>query len=186
MKMFTHTFQSSASNNVIPAGIQLFIRLLLLILAGGFISAVIFLGVDKLSSIFLEKIILTAKVLMLSFVFIIYPLSRIHPVKRFLSLPSLLMGHLLGACAWGYSLLFVMTSLGIWGILFCFLFQTLTPITIIGAIWKGAWGVVGNLSLWIIMSFIIKLFSSQLLVESIRQQKEEKIIDIKADRVIDI
>jgi hypothetical protein len=159
---------------------------MLFVLAAVFIGAVIFIGVDRISEFLLPKLILSSQLLIVLFILCIYPLSRINRLRASLIIPSMLISYLIGACAWGYSLLFVMTALGLWGVFFCFLFQTLTPITIIGAILKGSWDVVGNLSLWIIVSFMIKLFSASLRVDLMNEKKKEKIIDIEPDRVIDI
>jgi hypothetical protein len=160
-----------------------FNRLVLFIFGVVLIVAVIIKGVAEVSAFFLPNLVPAAQVLMTIFFLIIYPLSFLPQTRSILKQASYMLALLLSACAWLYALLFVMNSLGFWGLLFCFLFNTLTPITLIGAVFKGAWNVVGNLSLWLIVSFVIKLFSKNLSNISTRQPqaaRKGKIIDIEA------
>ncbi|MBF0489070.1 MAG: hypothetical protein HQL15_00445 [Candidatus Omnitrophica bacterium] len=179
MKVFT--FNSNLGiQKIQPTWIDQWAKALLLLLAIAFVLSVVYLGMDKVSSIVLPYVIPSAQGAMLLFFLCIYPLSKFNPARPFLVIPSLVLSYFLGACSWVYSLLFIMNALGFWGFFFCFLFQTLTPITIIGAIFKGAWGVVGNLALWLIVSTIIKFFSAKLNVDFVREEKDSKIIDIEA------
>ena len=183
MKVFTHSFSfGNAGTKNIPTGINLLIRNCLLILGFGFILAIVFLGIEKVSQFCSPYLVPSARISIAVFLLCIYPLSFINRLRPFLVVPSQFLSYLLGACAWVYSLLFVVNSLGFWGILFCFLFQTLTPITLMGAVFKGSWNVVGTLSLWLIFTYMIRFFSATLIINYTQQTKEDKIIDIEAQR----
>jgi hypothetical protein len=80
------------------------------------------------------------------------------------------------------SFLFVVTSLGFWGIFFSFLFQLLAPIALIGAILKGAWDIAGNLTLWITFTYVMRFYSYWLAALDTQAPKKGRIIDVEIEK----
>lgn len=156
-------------------------RLFLFFAGASFIAAVIVFGVERISELLLPRLVTASYVIIGGFILLVYPLSRMPVFRKVLAGPVFLLGSLLASSAWAYALLFVMSALGIWGILCCFLFKVLTPIAVIGALFKGDWSMAGNLSLWIISSYLIKLFSIKLRLEAVTPAPmRDNVIDVQA------
>ena len=172
MKIFTHWF-SSASRSVLWG------RGLSLALGAGLLSAVVLLGPDKVSAAGTPWLVLAANILVAIFLLSVYLLVTLPQVRPFLSVVCPLITYVLGSCAWMYSILFVISALGFWGIFFCLLFQTLAPITFLGALFKGAWNVVGLLLFWQTAGFFMKIFNTRLAAELEREKEDSRIIDIE-------
>jgi hypothetical protein len=178
MKIFTF---SSANTRNIPPAINFFARSFLFVLGIAFILAVIFFGIVKVSQLCTPYLVVLANALIAIFLLVIIPLSFINKLRPILFVPTYFLSYLLGGCTWVYSLLYVVGNLGFWGILFCFFFQTLTPITLMGAIFKGAWDVVGMLLVWFIFTYLIRFFSFTLAIGFSRKKEESShVIDVEA------
>jgi hypothetical protein len=179
MKVFTFT---NTPNKNIPSVVNLLVRISLFIFAAIFILAVIVQGVAKVSELYLPYLITLGNSLIGLFALVIFPLSFVNKARSYLFVPTYLLSYALGGCAWMYSLLFVINVLGIWGIIFCFLFQTLTPITLLGAIFKGAWDVFGLLLGWLVCTYLIRFFSLTLNIRPNKGQREgdPNVIDVEA------
>lgn len=175
-------FSFTNFRNNIPSSVSIFVRNFLFTMALVFVSAIVFLGIEKVSLVSLPYLVGLGNLIIIIFLLIICPLSLVSKLRPSLVIPTYLISYFLEGCAWLYSLLFVIGHLGFWGILFCFLFQTLTPITLMGAIFKGAWDVVGTLFLWLIFTYLIRIFSTIFSVNFTRPMaRKSNIIDVEAN-----
>lgn len=160
------------------SGFKGFAFLLFLIAAVVLCVSIFFWGMAKAIQLLLPLVIVLSYLLVSVFVLAILPAAFLKNLRPRLCVYSLLMSNALGTLTWMMSFFFVVKAFGFGGVFLAFLFQLLAPIALIGAVMKSSWAIVAHLSVWIIFTYAMRLYSQWLL--KINSPKEEKgdIIDV--------
>ncbi|MEI7998522.1 MAG: hypothetical protein WCH62_03340 [Candidatus Omnitrophota bacterium] len=144
------------------------------------LASLFFWGVTKAAELLLPFLSTVSGVLIVVFLCCLLPLTFIKNLRPSLSRYSILMSNVLGVTTWMMSFLFVMSSLGFWGIFFSFLLQFLAPIALLGAMLKGSWETVAKLSLWISFTYGMRFYSRWLSSLDSKMYKKGQVIDVEA------
>lgn len=143
------------------------------------LSLVFFWGVTKAAELLLPLLSIVSAILIIVFVCCVLPLSYFKKLRPYLCRCSFLMSNVLGVATWMLSFIFVLTTLGFWGIFFSFLFQFLAPMALVGAMLKGSWDTVGKLSLWITFTYGMRFYSRWLSTLIPKTHQRGDIIDVE-------
>ncbi len=163
----------------IYSGFKGFTVVLFFIAGVALLALVFFWGVGKAAELLLPLLSIVSAILIIVFLCGILPLSLFKKLRPDLCRYSILMSHVLGVTAWMMSFLFVLTTLGFWGIVFSFLFQFLAPLALIGAALKGSWDIVGKLSLLIFFTYGMRFYSRWLSQLGPKIHQKGDIIDVE-------
>jgi len=118
--------------------------------------------------------------MILIFILGVLPSTLFTDLRPSLSAYSVLMSQALGVATWMMSFLYIVKVFGFFGIFFAFLFQFLSPLAIVTALFKGTWHMAGHLLLWIGFTYWMREYSQWVLNLSPRGQKKGDIIDVDA------
>ena len=135
-------------------------------------------GFTKAVQLLLPLLIALSYVLILIFLLGILPATFLNNLRPLLYMYAVVMSHALGVLTWMVSFFFVIKTFGVAGVFLAFLFQFLAPIALLGAILKGSWMMVGDLSLWIGFTYAMRFYSQWLQNLGSRNQQKGDIIDV--------
>jgi len=145
------------------------------------LSLVFFWGITKAAELLLPLLAGASGILVIVFLCGVLPLSGVKNLRPYLCHYSMLMSKVLSVSTWMMSFLFVVKTLGFWGIFFSFLFQFLAPLALIAAILKGSWNIAGNLILWITFTYVMRVYSYWLAALDTQPPKKGRIIDVEIE-----
>jgi len=142
--------------------------------------SIFFWGITKVGELLRPLLTIGSYLLIIIFVFGIFPSTFFKEMRPSLSAYSILMSQALGVATWMLSFFFIIKAFGFFGIFFAFLFQFLAPLAIAGALLKGSWHVAGHLLLWIGFMYGMRFYSQWVLNLNPREHKKGNIIDVDA------
>jgi len=145
--------------------------------------SVFFWGIAKVIQLFLPLLIVVSYLLIIVFLLGVLPATFLKKVRPSLCAYSAAMSHVLGISTWVMSLMVVINTFGLGGIFFAPFFQFLPPIAIAVSIFKKAWHIVGDLTLWIGFTYGMRFYSQWLLNLNPQRQEKSRIIDVDAIEV---
>jgi len=147
------------------------------------LSSIFFWGITKALQLFLPLLIVLSYLLIIVFSLVILPSTFLKDLRPSLSMYAVWMSHALGVLTWMVSFFFVIKAYGFLGVFLALLFQFLAPVAIIGAMLKGSWSIVENLSIWISFAYGMRFYSKWLLNFNPPKQRKSNIIDVDAVEV---
>jgi len=157
-----------------------------LFMAGGILFlSFFFWGATAVIQFFMPLLVVMAYLLIIIFLFGVLPATYFKYMRPSLGVYSSWMSHALGAATWVMSFFIAIKAFGFLGALFIFSFKFLVAIALIGAMFKGAWHIVGHLAIWVGFTYGMRYYSQWVLHLNLQDLEKGRVIDVEAIEIRD-